>query len=207
MSISKAYNSWAGSYDEMKNKTRDLEARVIRKKLANNVASNILELGSGTGKNSFWLADKAENFKGLDFSEEMMARARNKIKDEHMEFLRADLNTSWPVADAWANLITCSLVLEHIENLDFIFREAKRVLDENGKIYLCELHPFKQYKGSKARFETKDGTQELEVYVHHISEYLEAAKRQGLKLVELDEHFDDKTKDEIPRLISLIFRK
>jgi hypothetical protein len=30
------------------------------------------------------------------------------------------------------------------------------------------LHPFKQYLGSKAKFETEYGTQELETYVHHI---------------------------------------
>jgi len=37
-------------------------------------------------------------------------------------FRQADLNLPWPVATAVADLITCSLVLEHIGELDFIFR-------------------------------------------------------------------------------------
>lgn len=207
MTISKAYNTWAATYDHMQNKTRDLEAQVIRKCLEHDSPAHLLELGCGTGKNSSWLSSKTEQFIGLDFSEEMLKKARKRSYKGHREFKTCDLKQIWPVEDAWADLISCSLVLEHIEDLDFIFNEAARVSSGNGRFYVCELHPYKQYKGSKARFETKEGTQELEVYTHNVSDYLNAASENGFDLVSLQEHFDEDEEQEIPRLISFLFKK
>ena len=47
----------------------------------------------------------------------------------------------------------------------------------------------------------------LEVYIHHISEYIENAKTNGMDLVELKEWFDEGVENEIPRLISFVFKK
>ncbi|HEV8158108.1 MAG TPA: hypothetical protein VGP58_03700, partial [Pyrinomonadaceae bacterium] len=66
--------------------------------------------------------------------------------------------------------------------------------------------PFKQYQGSKARFDTGDGVFELECYVHHISEFFAAAKNNDFELVDLKEWFDDNDKTTAPRLIAMIFR-
>jgi hypothetical protein len=84
---------------------------------------------------------------------------------------------------------------------------ASLKLKEDGLFFISELHPFKQYSGSKARYETENGTEELEVYVHHISEYIENAKTNGMELVELKEWFDEGVENEIPRLISFVFKK
>ena len=52
MKIKDAYNSWAESYDAVKNKTRDLELKVGQAILKDKKYSRIIELGSGTGKNT-----------------------------------------------------------------------------------------------------------------------------------------------------------
>lgn len=106
----------------------------------------------------------------------MLTKARTKIKDKKVEFQQADIKKTWEIEDNFANLITCSLVLEHIKDLDFIIAQAFQKLKKNGYFFISKLHPFKQYSGSKAKFETKDGIQELETYVHHISEYLNLLK-------------------------------
>ena len=98
-------------------------------------------------------------------------------------------------------------MLEHIYNLNFLFREARKKLKTNGIFYICELHPFKQYQGSKARYETENGTVELEVFVHNISEYIESALKNGFELLELNEWFDNSDKIKPPRLISFVFKK
>ena len=103
------------------------------------------------------------------------------------------------------DLITCSLVLEHIENLDFVFQQARKVLKSGGLFYIGELHPFKQYQGSKARFETETGTFELECFVHHISDFFDAAKKNNFEIIELKEWFDGDKKTQMPRLLTLIF--
>lgn len=204
MSIQKAYNYWAQTYDSMANITRDLEEIAAKETLGLLDFTTVLELGCGTGKNTRWLAEKATSLIGLDFSEEMLARAREKVPSGNVRFQQADLLHPWPVDDHFADLITCSLVLEHIENLDLIFAQAAKKLKPGGTFYCCELHPFKQYEGSKAKYQSENGTVELEVYTHHVSEYVGAALSNGFQLAGLKDWFDPGEKI-IPRLISFLF--
>jgi len=207
MSIAKAYNSWADQYDTNDNKTRNLDKKATIEILSKYNFESVLELGCGTGKNTEWLINKAERIIGLDFSQGMLDKAERKINNKKVKFKKADLNQEWDVQNDFADLITCSLTLEHIKNLDFIFAQVYLKLKPDGKFFISELHPFKQYLGSKAKYETADGIDELEVYVHHISEYIDCAGRNEFKLIYLNEWFDNLNRDEIPRLISFVFEK
>ena len=207
MSIEKAYNSWAEQYDTNYNKTRDLDSLATKETLSRYKFKNVLELGCGTGKNTLWLLDKAEQIIGLDFSSEMLNIARKKITNKKVEFVQTDLNNKWELDNQFADLVTSSLTLEHIDNLHPIFRQTNEKLIENGIFFICELHPFKQYIGSKAKFKTESGTEELTVYTHHISDYVECAEENGFELIELKEWFDDEMERIFPRLISFVFKK
>ncbi|ALM08202.1 methyltransferase type 11 [Sediminicola sp. YIK13] len=207
MSIEKAYNSWAGQYDTNANKTRDLDIKATIETLSKYKFKHVLELGCGTGKNTGWLLSKAERVIGLDFSQEMLTIAKEKITDNRAIFKRADLNQEWEIENQFADLVTSSLTLEHIDDLNHIFNQANQKLKNGGVFFISELHPFKQYSGSKAKYQPENGTQELEVYMHHISEYIDEAKNNGFELIELTEWFDDTSEKEIPRLISFVFRK
>ncbi|HIP49692.1 MAG TPA: class I SAM-dependent methyltransferase [Lutibacter sp.] len=207
MSIKKAYNSWSKIYDTNVNKTRDLDKEVTIKTLSEYTFDRVLELGSGTGKNTEYLLQQSIDITCLDFSEEMMAIAREKVKNPIVKFVKTDLNKEWEVSNDFFDLVTCSLTLEHIQDLDTIFKQAYKKLKHQGKFFICELHPIKQYLGSKARYETDDGIQELEVYTHHTTDYIDSAKKQGFKLLELKEWFDADLENKIPRLISFVFQK
>jgi len=63
-----------------------------------------------------------------------------------VNFTVADIRAPWPCEDEAADLVVCNLVLEHVENLNFVFSESARVLDRAGKFFICE-HPFRQYLG------------------------------------------------------------
>jgi len=207
MSIEKAYNSWADQYDTNENKTRDLDRKSTIDTLNKYDFENVLELGCGTGKNTEWLLKKAKRIIGLDFSQEMLNLAKSKITDNRVDFEKADLTKDWEIEDNFADLITCSLTLEHIKDLNHIFRQADKKLKKNGLFFISELHPFKQYSGSKAKYETENGTKELEVYIHHISEYMDDAKNNGFDFVEMNEWFDKNNENGLPRLISFVFKK
>ena len=205
--IEKAYNSWANQYDTNKNKTRDLDSKVSIAILSKYDFKNVLELGCGTGKNTVWLLKKAERIVGIDFSEEMLKKAKEKIASKKVEFKKADLTKAWNIEKQFADLITSSLTLEHISDLNHIFEQAYQKLKENGIFFISELHPFKQYKGSGAKYETENEIVKLEVYTHHITDYTESAKQNGFELLEIKEWFDDDEKRQLPRLISFVFRK
>lgn len=80
-------------------------------------------------------------------------------------------------------------------------------MKKGGYFFISELHPFKQYLGSKARFETGSGVKELEVYRHDVSEYINSASQNHLTLIEIKEWFDNHNKEDIPRLITFVFKK
>ena len=206
MSVQQAYNNWAEQYDSNENKTRDLEARSIRETLARFSFNHCLEIGCGTGKNTEWLIQKSKQITAVDLSEAMLAKARQKIRNESIQFIQADINQEWNFGENSFDLVTFSLVLEHIKDLDHIFEQVGRVLVKGGYVYIGELHPFKQYAGSKARFETKDGIQVVECYNHHISEFTNAANNHGLSLLRLNEYFDE-DQLSLPRILTLFLRR
>jgi ubiquinone/menaquinone biosynthesis C-methylase UbiE len=207
MDPKKAYNEWAQQYDANENKTRDLEALALKEMLASLDFDHCLELGCGTGKNTVWLVNKAKHITAVDYSDEMLSHARKKITSQEVEFVQADLNESWPFDLGHYDIAVFSLVLEHIENLDLIFQKVVAVLKPSGYLYVGELHPFKQYMGTKARFETTEGLQIVECYTHHITDFIDAAQRSGLSLVRLDEYFDEDNRNSIPRILSILFRR
>lgn len=206
-SVQEAYNSWAQQYDSNENKTRDLEARSLRETLAPLSFERCLEIGCGTGKNTVWLMEKAASVTAVDLSEEMLEKARAKITATHVQFVQADITQPWSFAVTQFDLVGFSLVLEHIELLNPVLQKAAAALKPGGYLYISELHPFKQYNGSKARFETATGTQVVTCFNHHVSDFTDAATANGLELLVLKEYFDEDDRTTIPRLLTLLFQK
>jgi ubiquinone/menaquinone biosynthesis C-methylase UbiE len=207
MEIKSAYNEWAAQYDTNLNKTRDLESAAIRQMLSSISFKNCLEIGCGTGKNTSFLSEKGHTITAVDFSEAMLTLAKAKIQSPKVNFIQADITKAWDFETILYDLISFSLVLEHIENIDAIFEKASHTLCAGGYIYVGEFHPFKQYTGSKARFETPAGTTIVTCYTHHISEFTDAAKKHHLQLIDVQEFFDNDDKNEIPRVLGLLFKK
>lgn len=207
MNTADAYNSWASQYDTNINKTRDIEASALHDTLSGISFENCLEIGCGTGKNTSWLLTKAKHITAVDFSQEMLAKAKEKIKDARVEFVQTDILSSWPFEKKHYDLASFSLILEHIENLVPVFQQTAESLRDGGYLYVGELHPLKQYAGSKARFETENGLQVVTCFNHHITDFTSAATESGLSLVKINEYFDDNDRSQIPRLLTLLFRK
>jgi ubiquinone/menaquinone biosynthesis C-methylase UbiE len=207
MSVQQAYNSWAEQYDTNLNKTRDLEAKTLRAALANIAFENCLEIGCGTGKNTVWLIEKANHITAMDLSEEMLAKAKEKISSDKVQFVQADITKDWTFTNGLYDLVSFSLVLEHIEDLDQIFKKVSAALQSGGHVYIGELHPFKQYTGSKARFDTEKGTQVVQCFNHHVSDFIQSAKKYGLQPADINEYFDDDKRNEIPRILMILLKK
>ncbi|MFN8466846.1 MAG: class I SAM-dependent methyltransferase [Caldilineaceae bacterium] len=207
MSIQDAYTNWSLTYDEDRNRTRDLDRQVTYSTLSGQHIGTIVETGCGTGKNTAFLAEIGGKVTALDFSAGMLARAREKVQAANVTFVETDLTQAWPVEDRSADLVVCNLVLEHIENLHFIFAQAARVLLPGGRFFVCELHPFRQYQGTQATFQRGDGAVLIDAYVHHISDFLAAAEASGLSLANLKEWWHVEDEGKPPRLASFVFVK
>lgn len=207
MKIQDAYTRWSTTYDSDRNLTRDLDQRATQDALADPGCENIMELGCGTGKNTAFLTRIGRRILALDFSPGMLSLAKAKLDSERVVFVVADLTKPWPCKSESFELIVCNLVLEHIEDLDAVFAEVSRALKSGGRFFVSELHPFRQYKGTKANFQTDDEAIEIHAFVHHLSDFTESARVNGLVLRRMKEWWHEEDQNKLPRLVSFMFEK
>ncbi len=218
-----SYDAWAATYDSDRNRTRDLDRAVTREVLDGLAVRSAIEIGCGTGKNTAFLARGAERVLALDFSPGMLGIARDKLGTEtglrsetaprarsgsrRVAFAVADATAGWPCRDGWADLVTCNLVLEHVPALAPVFAEACRTLAPGGWFFVSELHPERQVRGTRARFEQAGITTEIEAFVHPVEEFLEAAEAAGLSIVRRDDWWHEEDTGKPPRVISFLFSR
>jgi malonyl-CoA O-methyltransferase len=180
---------------------------------------DVHELGCGTAKNAVWLAARARRVVGLDFSRGMLDVARSRLTAGNVELREHDVQTRWPAADAEYDLVIADLILEHVADVTLVFAEAARVLRPGGTMFICELHPYRQWRGGQAHFidEWSGETVFAPAYAHSIAEYVNAGIEAGFVLRRLDEWSDEggqgRSEPEasaprhIPRLVSIRFAK
>lgn len=208
--VASAYDRWSATYDDDRNRTRDLDAQVVRAAHLPVEGATAVELGCGTGKNTEWLAAHARRVVAMDLSVGMLQRARARVPAPHVTFVRGDVRDAWPVGDASIDVVIGNLVLEHVASLDGVFAEAARVLRPGGSLFLCELHPFRQWRGGQARF-TDAATGEtvhVAAHVHTVGEYVNGGIAAGLTLRHLGEWLEEDAPTEAPpRLLSARFTR
>jgi len=207
--IAAAYNDWAETYDTDLNRTRDLAAEALRQANLDLTGRKMVEVGCGTGRNTAWLAEHAAEIVALDFSDEMLARARDRVNDPRVRLVQHDARAKWPLADSSADVVVAMLILEHIENLETFFAEAARVLRHRGQLFLCELHPMRQLTGGQAQFSnpTTGHRQLVTAFLHDVSEYVNTGLSADFELERLGEWRDAEAPlNSVPRVLSLLFR-
>lgn len=210
-SVAGAYDRWAASYDDAPNATRDLDAEVVRGAPLRLAGRDVLELGCGTGKNTGWLAAQAGRVLALDFSEGMLAVARQRVTAPNVRFVHHDVREPWPLADGSVDVVVGNLVLEHVDDLAPVYAEAARVLRPAvGQLLLCELHPYRQMRGGQAHFTDAETGETVHVtaFQHSASDYVNGGIDAGLVLRALGEWRDAGAGSAVaPRLISVLFER
>jgi malonyl-CoA O-methyltransferase len=170
--------------------------------------ADVLELGCGTGKNTIWLAGLARSVVAIDLSAGMLERARERVSASHVRFAQQDIRSPWPVPAGTVDAVIGNLVMEHVDDLSPIYSEAARVLRAGGRLWLCELHPERQRRGSQAHFtDARGATIHVPAFQHTVSEYVNAGIAAGLVLGNLGEWLEDGAPaGSPPRLLSVLFR-
>jgi malonyl-CoA O-methyltransferase len=51
----------------------------------------------------------------------MLVIAKDKVQSENVQFQKADLTKEWDAQNEFTDLVTFNLVLEHVEDLGFVF--------------------------------------------------------------------------------------
>ncbi len=206
------YDAWAATYDAQDNDTRDLAAALLRGAGLPLDGQVVIEIGAGTGENTSHFAAHARSVLALDVSPGMLARARERVRGNHVSFVEHDITRPWPAPDGQADVVAGNLVLEHVADLRPVFAEAHRVLRPGGLMFLCELHPYRELRGAQARFQSGPTLVPIEAYPHTVAEYVNTALDCGFDLVRLGEWQEGAAGPEpatggVPKLISALLRR
>lgn len=187
------YDRWSNIYDDEDNALVKLETELFAQLLGDVQGKRVLDVGCGTGRHAIVLHDQGADVTAVDFSEGMLDKARAKRPNGDIEFLQHDLETHLPFEDDSFERVVCGLVIDHIANLDGLFREMRRVSHADGFVAVSVMHPAMMLKGVQARFtdpetgiETRPASR-----THQISDYVSAALSVGLSIKTISEHLVD----------------
>jgi ubiquinone/menaquinone biosynthesis C-methylase UbiE len=199
------YDRWAAIYDTMGNWLLALEEPEVERALGDVAGLHILDVGTGTGRHAIKLAAAGARVTALDFSEEMLAKAREKPGAGGIRFVVHDVTAPLPFADGSFDRVLSALVLEHIANPAPFFRELGRVARAGGRIVVTAMHPAMFQKGISANFHDDTGEVRPRSYVATVSDYVMGAIEGGLQIVALSEHsVDDRLAERYERARKLL---
>lgn len=114
----------------------DLRWRKLAARAVVRPGDRVLDAACGTG--DLAIADKkagADRVTGLDFSEKMLARARQKAP---LEWVHGDM-LALPFADATFDAATVGFGVRNVADLELGLRELRRVLRPGGRLAILEI--------------------------------------------------------------------
>lgn len=98
--------------------------------------NTILDLGCGTGRFSEALAAHFDaEVVGIDPSRKMLEQARKKLRDSRVRYA-VGRGEAMPLPDNSVDLIFISMVFHHFEDQPLVARECRRVLRDDGVVFL-----------------------------------------------------------------------
>lgn len=197
--VRSGYAEWVATYEDTVRDEMDLALldRVATVDWA--AAVEVADLGCGTGRTGAWLRAHGAGggdgvapggIDGVDLTPEMLERARTR--DVFRSLGVADVRASGLPARSY-DVVTTSLVDEHLPNLAPLYAESFRLAKPGGAHVIVGIHPFFVIaSGMPTHFDTADGEAvAIETHVHLLGDHVAAATAAGWQLAELHEAIID----------------
>ena len=187
------YDRWAATYDTMGNWLLDLDEQEVERALGDIAGLDVLDVGAGTGRYAIRLAERGAHVTALDFSDEMLAKARGKPGADRVRWLAHDATARLTFAERCFDRVLSALVLEHIPvpDLPAFFRELGRVTRDDGRVVVTAMHPTMFQRGISANFRDESGEVRPRSYVATLSDYIMGAIAGSLAIVRVAERSVD----------------
>lgn len=137
------FDKIAGHWEEVRQlhvAQEEIEA-ALRAAIGEHKVSDLLDIGTGTGRTLELLADRTQRGIGIDFTSGMLAMARTNLKQaglSHLQVRKGDMY-QLPMDDQSFDLITMNLVLHFSDDPAEAIREAARVLMPTGRLFVVDF--------------------------------------------------------------------
>ena len=194
LSTQEGYDRWAEIYDDEQNPLIALEEPVVDELLGDVAGLDVADVGCGTGRHALRLASRGAHVVGVDFSDGMLSRARDKEGASGVEWLAHDVtDLPLPLPARAFDRVLCALVVDHIGGLSAFFAELCRICREDGRVVVTVMHPALMLKGTQARFVDPDTGRETRPASHAnlIADYVNGAVGAGVRIVQVGERSVD----------------
>jgi SAM-dependent methyltransferase len=185
------YGEWVTTYEHTVEDAMDIAILDVLTTPPWPTLRRAADLGCGTGRTGAWLQRHGvASIDGVDLTPEMLAIARSKAI--YHRLIEADLAMTGLEASTY-DLVTTSLVDEHLANLQPLYREAFRLATPAGLYVLVAFHPhFIMASGMPTHFTSAAGEPvAITTHIHLLSEHVSTALEAGWTLIEMKERVID----------------
>lgn len=165
-----AYDLWSANYDNQPgNLMLDLDEKLFSRLLENTClkGKKVADIGCGTGRH--WgkiLQQHPDNLAGFDVSAGMLQRLREKFPEAEVHLINDDRLPNVPT-DSF-DVITSTLTVAHIEDLEQALLAWCRILKTDGEILITDFHPDSLASGGKRTFKHGNGHIAVRNFVHTV---------------------------------------
>ncbi len=181
------YGEWVATYEDTVQDAMDIALFDRLTTPRWKAATRALDLGCGTGRTGAWLRDNGVTaIDGIDVTPQMLALTEQR--GAHDRLVEGDV-TATGLPDETYDLLTASLIDEHLSDLGPLYREAARVATADATFALVTFHPhFIMSSGMPTHFTSASGEHlAITTTVHLVSDHITAGLDAGWQLAEMRE--------------------
>jgi len=111
-------------------------------------------------------------------------------KDAKSKYIHFKPNEAFPFNLEKFDFIVSNLVLEHVEDLEFFFKEIVRISKKTSFIYISAMHPAMLLKVTQANFKDPQTGKEYRPkgYPHQIAGFVQNMNAAGLLIEKMNEY-------------------
>ncbi len=131
------YARFASEYDKLEKYWDSFEKHHLKPYIEDSKNKKTLDAGAGSGRLSIRLSEAGADVTALDISPEMLAILKSKNPD--IETVEGDLE-NMPFKDGTFDIVFSSLALVHLKKIEPFLDECYRVLKDDGKLILVNVH-------------------------------------------------------------------
>lgn len=181
-----AYRLWAPEYDASPNPLLSLERRLLAPLLLPAAGCDVVDLGCGTGRSLVELVRiGARSIVGVDFSQQMLERARKRLPSR-VRLLEADCRNT-PLSEQCCDWILTSFLLSYLDGFSAFAREIARISRPGAFVLIADVHPATRGYGWRRTFRCAESVIEIQTHPYQISELDCAMQHAGFAPVYLKE--------------------
>ena len=192
LSPQEGYGEWASTNEDVVLDLIDLRLLERLQSVRWNQVREAADLACGTGRIGVWLKQQGvAAVDGVDLTAAMLEGAREK--GIYRQLFLGDVLDTTPLEANTYDLVTVSLVDEHLPDIRPLYREGARITHSDGYFVLVGYHPFFLMSGIPTHFDRASGEPvSIRCYVHLLSDHVQAALAAGWTLLEMHEGLIDR---------------